>query len=304
MNTRLSRLQFHRLALKILSIGGMTFFAAHSISAIIAHELAVPPSTELLEVTSNEPAIEPTFATGDGSTQFAEFIKSSGLFELPVTVRAMESGSVPTPAAPPLDVAAKVRLLGLVIGSTPSSAVLEDIASRQQQLFHLYEEVPGVGEIRSITREGIVIGQGTQEEWLPLTITGSDSALTSSYPSPYPSTPSPSVKPFAPPLKRVLDRQEVAAAVSDPAQLMKQAHIVPWFANDALNGFRLDFVLPSGFFDKAGFQYGDVIQRVNGVEIRDPGHLLSIFKQLLNERLVKVDMVRHNQPTTLTYELR
>lgn len=93
-------------------------------------------------------------------------------------------------------------------------------------------------------------------------------------------------------------------AVKDPSKLLLQAHAVPYIQNGALQGFRLDFVNPSGFFDKAGFQYGDVIQRINGVEIRDPGRLLGMFNQVVNERTVKVDVVRAAQNTTLTYELR
>ena len=111
-------------------------------------------------------------------------------------------------------------------------------------------------------------------------------------------------QPFAPLQKRTLDRREVIAAVSDPTKLMMQAHAVPYIKNGILNGFRLDFVAQASFFDKAGFQYGDVIQRINGVEIRDPGRLLNSFQQVVNERTVKVDIIRATQNTTLTYELR
>jgi general secretion pathway protein C len=47
-----------------------------------------------------------------------------------------------------------------------------------------------------------------------------------------------------------------------------------------------------------------VLQRVNGVDVRDPSTMLSLFQQLKNERTVKVDMVRNNQKTTMTFELR
>jgi general secretion pathway protein C len=282
----------------ILCIAGTTFLLAHSINAVIEYELAVIPSATPSGPPGGDSSLAPT-ETSETSTQFAEHIKNSGLFALPASPGwSPETGHAAVPPRPPLDVGKKIRLLGIILRDQGGAAILEDIVSKQQTLFHLHDQILNVGEIRSVTREGIVIGQDDQEELLPLAIVSDESA------HPLPSAPSPLPKPFAPPLKRTLDRREVADAVSEPAKLMLQGHAVPFFTNSTLNGFRLDFVLPSGFFDKAGFQYGDVIQRVNGIEIRDPGKLLSIFKQLIDERIVKVDMVRHNQPTTLTYELR
>ncbi|MCP9448028.1 MAG: hypothetical protein NNA22_10735 [Nitrospira sp.] len=290
--------RLRRTALMVLAVTGATLVLAHSINAIVEHQLTVIPSAESATLTPDEPSL----AGETDSPRLVDSIKNSGLFELPISpsqTGSTESGFAAAPPKPPLEAAKKVRLLGVVLGDRHDSAVLEDIASKQQSLFHLHEEIPEVGEIRSITREGIVIGQDDQEEWLPLTTPSEDPA----HPVSPPYAPPPP-KPFAPPLKRILDRREVAQSVSDPSQLMQQAHIVPLLKNGALQGFRLDFVLPSGFFDKAGLQYGDVIQRVNGVEMRDPGKLLSIFSQLLDERVVKIDVVRHNQPTTVTYELR
>jgi general secretion pathway protein C len=47
-----------------------------------------------------------------------------------------------------------------------------------------------------------------------------------------------------------------------------------------------------------------MIQRINGMDVKDPGKLWTLFQQLRDERTVKVDLVRSNQPTTLTYEIR
>jgi general secretion pathway protein C len=282
----------------VLCLTGTTFMLAHSINAFVEYERAVIPSAAPSGPPGGESSPAPT-ETSETSTQFADHIKNSGLFALPTSPGwSPETGHAAVPPKPPLDVGKKVRLLGTILRDHGGSAILEDIASKQQILFHLHEEIPDIGEIRSITREGIVISQDGQEELLTLAILSGESASSA------PSTPNAPLKPFAPPLKRTLDRRAVAEAVNDPVQLMMQAHAVPYLTHGILNGFRLDFVLPAGFFDKAGFQYGDVIQRVNGSDIRDPGRLLSIFKQLIDERIVKVDVVRYGQPTTLTYELR
>ena len=292
--TRMKSTRIRRLLIALYLVGA-TFVLAHSINAFVENELSVIPSADpVLPAT-----IDASPASAETSLQLADRIKNSGLFQLPAhPVGSTGPADVAAPPKPPLDVGKKLRLLGTIVRLHGESAIIEDIASKRQALFHLHEVIPDIGEIRSITREGIVIGQDDREELLQPAILSGNPA------TPLPSAPSTQPKPFAPPSKRTLDRREVADAVSDPAKLMMQAHAVPYVTHGTINGFRLDFVLPSGFFDKAGFQYGDVIQRVNGIDIHDPGRLLSMFKQVVNERIVKVDVVRNSQPTTLTYELR
>lgn len=224
----------------------------------------------------------------------------SGLFQLPVQASSNPTDTVQAkPAKPPLNIAQKLRLLGTMLdGHGGGFAVVEDIASKRQSLVRLQEIIENIGEVSELRRDGIVIRQGDQEEVLGL-------ALLQSEQMPSPSRVSTQAPaPFVSPAKRTLDRREVMEAVKDPSKLLMQAHAVPYLQNGALQGFRLDFINPSGFFDRAGFQYGDVIQRINGVEIRDPGRLLGMFNQVVNERTVKVDIVRAAHNTTLTYELR
>jgi general secretion pathway protein C len=96
----------------------------------------------------------------------------------------------------------------------------------------------------------------------------------------------------------------VEQAMSDLPKLLSQARAVPNMANGAVNGYRLDYIAPASFYEKIGVQTGDVLQRVNGVDIRDPSTMLSLLQQLKNEQIVKLDVVRNNQRSTITYELR
>jgi general secretion pathway protein C len=66
----------------------------------------------------------------------------------------------------------------------------------------------------------------------------------------------------------------------------------------------LDYIAPSSFYEKIGLHYGDVLKQVNGVEIKDPGTMLSLFQQLRNEKSVKLDVLRNNQRTTMLFEIR
>jgi general secretion pathway protein C len=280
----------------VLYLLAATLLVAHSINAFVEHELVVMPESGSIPTVMTEPVSPST----ENPIQLVELIRTSGLFPLPTQLSAVSANGAPvTPPKPPLDIAKKLRLLGTIVSDRGGgAAIIEDIASKRQGLFHLHDTIPDIGEIAAIRRDGVVIRLNDQEEVLEPAVLQHEQAR------PTPVAMTSSQQAFTPLLKRTLDRREVMEAVSDPTKLMMQAHAVPYITNGSLNGFRLDFVAPASFFEKAGFQYGDVIQRINGVEIRDPGRLLSSFQQVVNERTVKVDLIRSAQSTTLTYELR
>lgn len=276
------------------------FFIAHAVNAFIAHSLSAPFAPQTFS-----PVAEPTAPTVPPA-QLAAEIRASGLFPLPEE----ESSEIALPGQPakatrpPLDVAKKVKLLGTVMGDRAGiSAILEDLATKRQNLFRLHEHIPNVGELAEIRKDAVVIREGGQEELLPLALFDQSQAGAAAAASASPAA-------FAgrrhapPPTRRVLDRREVEQAMADVSKLLTQAHAVPHFTNGALDGFRIDFIAPASFYEKIGLSYGDVLQRVNGVEVRDPATMLRIFQQVKNERTVKVDVLRNNQPTTLTYEIR
>ncbi|GIW56198.1 MAG: hypothetical protein KatS3mg082_2602 [Nitrospiraceae bacterium] len=275
------------------------FFIAHTINAFIGHSLRVPFTPQSLSSVADPAA--PTVPPA----QLAAEIRASGIFPLPEeeSADAVLSGQ-PARVKPPLDVAKKVKLLGTVMGDRGGiSAVLEDLATKRQNLFRLHERIPNVGELAEIRKDAVVIREDGQEEVLPLALldqgrTGTDAATSASRAT------LAGRKHAPPPVSRVLDRREVEQAMADVSKLLTQARAVPHFSNGTLDGFRIDFIAPASFYEKIGLSYGDVLQRVNGVEVRDPATMLRVFQQVKNERTVKVDVLRNNQPTTLTYEIR
>jgi general secretion pathway protein C len=102
----------------------------------------------------------------------------------------------------------------------------------------------------------------------------------------------------------VLDRRDVEQAMGDLPKLLSQARAVPYMVNGSMNGFRLDSIAPASFYEKIGLKQGDVLQQVNGVDIRDPGTMLTLFQQLRNEKTVRLDVLRSNQRTAMTFDIR
>ena len=273
-----------------------TFLIAHIINAVIAEALSVPAgmvrpspgSDREAEVKASVPAM-------------VEHIRKSGLFPLPPDPLGMSTAGsgMPTTRAP-LNLASKLKLLGVVIGAHEGvSAIVEELSSKRQLFFRLHDQIPDVGEISEIRRDGIVVRQGDQQELLEL------AASQIEKPPSAPVTAGGAVVPVpGSPVRTVLDRREVEQAMGDLPKLLSQARAVPYLVNGAMNGFRLDFIAPSSFYEKIGLKYGDVLQQVNGVEIRDPGTMLTLFQQLRNERAVKLDVLRNNQRTTMNFDIR
>ena len=57
-------------------------------------------------------------------------------------------------------------------------------------------------------------------------------------------------------------------------------------------------------WDQAHYLPGDVLRKVNNLELRSPQEALQAYQQLQNAGTLRLEILRRNQPTTLTYELR
>ena len=298
---------FRRIGL-LLCLGASGFLIAHTINAFVADALYVIPGRTL--GSGSTPSGGTPLVASYSPTQAMEHIRSSGLFLLPptsengstgVTASGRRSSSGPVVRAS-LGLAARLRLIGTVLGDQRGVfAIVEELSSKQQSLYHLHDSVLDLGEIAEIRRNGIIIRQGNVEELLELGISEGQAAPAGS-PGAIPG-PQAGTTPTAP-LRKVVDRREVEQAMNDLPKLLSQARAVPNTVNGAINGFRLDYIAPASFYERIGVQAGDVLQRVNGVDIRDPSTMLNLLQQLKNEQTVKLDLVRNNQRSTITYELR
>ena len=287
-----------RRAIILVFLLGVTFLIAHTINAVIAEALFIPPGVALPRtVDQDASAIRSPSA-------LAEQVRMSGLFPLP-----QDAVNVPEPGAPgsiggiptrqPLNLASKLKLLGVVMGDRGGvSAIVEELAGKRQLFFRLHDQIPDIGELADIQRNGILVRQGSQQEFLPLS-TGLEGAPTAQTVSTGPPAAIAGGQ-----IKKVLDRREVEQALNDLPKLLSQARAAPVLANGAITGFRLDYIAPSSFYEKIGLRYGDILKQVNGVEIKDPGTMLSLFQQLRNEKSVKLVILRNNQRTTMMFDIR
>jgi general secretion pathway protein C len=70
------------------------------------------------------------------------------------------------------------------------------------------------------------------------------------------------------------------------------------------NGILLEGVRADGLYAQMGLQSDDILKRINGMELLDPGMVITALQQMKNEQKVKFDIVRNETPRTLTIEIR
>jgi general secretion pathway protein C len=101
----------------------------------------------------------------------------------------------------------------------------------------------------------------------------------------------------------VIDRSEIDAAIANLDKLYTQVRAVPHFKDGKPSGLKLLSVRGDSLFAKLGLKRGDVLQRINGMEL-DIKKGLEIFNQLKSESKITMDIERREAPVTLEYEIR
>jgi len=101
-----------------------------------------------------------------------------------------------------------------------------------------------------------------------------------------------------------VNRELILEQLGDFGNLSAQARFMPYAVQGQPQGFQLVRLVPGSFLQKIGLQNGDVLQRVNGLSVNSPAEALQAFQQLQNEAKVRLEVLRQNRATTLTYEMR
>jgi len=100
-----------------------------------------------------------------------------------------------------------------------------------------------------------------------------------------------------------VDKREIDDAIQNLDKLYTQIRAVPNFSGGKVSGMKVLSVKSGSIFAKLGLRRGDVLQKINGMEL-DVRRGFEIFNQLKEESNIRLDLIRQGQPTTLEYEIR
>jgi general secretion pathway protein C len=184
-------------------------------------------------------------------------------------------------------------------------AILEDQHSRTQGLYREGQTiVPGVTLVKVDWDHVIIDRDGRRETLiLPTDTSSPPTQLVKGLP-PQPSDAPQGINQVAPDTFQV-DRQEVDQAVANLNEIFTQVRAVPYSTPDGTTqGFRLFSIKAESLIDRLGLKNGDIVQRVNGVEVSDPSTAFNLLQDLQGLSHIRVDVLRNHQPVTLSYEIQ
>ena len=104
--------------------------------------------------------------------------------------------------------------------------------------------------------------------------------------------------------KWIVDSRELEDGSTNMSKLMTQIRVVPNFTDGQPDGFKIFAIRPGSLFSKIGLQNGDVLKRINGVEIQGPEQAFEAYQKLKDETSIQIDLVRRNENKTFSYEVR
>jgi type II secretion system protein C len=210
-------------------------------------------------------------------------------------------------------------LLGTISSDSPSTrrAILWTEGMKEPIVVREHAEIePGV-RVGNIEREHVWILRGQGKEKLDLLPVGSQTRnVTPSASAPVTRRAARNVAPKVSATNASihvnqigentysLDEATVTELTGNINQFMTQVRIVPYFVANQSAGYRLAAMRPGSAFAQLGFRGGDVIQRINDVELTSPEKMYTIFQNLKDEKRVTIDILRRGKKDTLTYEIR
>ena len=213
-------------------------------------------------------------------------------------------------------------LVGTIVSSSPSArrAILWASGMKEPKAFREKEEVEPGAILSSVERDKAWLTRGGEREMLELLPVGSKTRASLSPPAagtgragpgaPQAAGTSPSQAVGDIRVERLgdnrfsIDEAGVAQLTGNINQFMTQVRLIPFFEGNKSAGYRIAAIRPGTTFEHLGFQGGDVLQQVNGLDIASPEKLYTIFMNLKDEKQVSVNILRQGQKTTLTYEIR
>ncbi len=101
-----------------------------------------------------------------------------------------------------------------------------------------------------------------------------------------------------------IDRSMLEGELNDLTKLGMQARVVPNYVGGKYRGFKLVGVRPNSLYRAIGIRSGDVVQRINGMEIDSPNKALQLFEKLRTSRKINLDIQRNGINRTLFYTVQ
>ena len=305
----------------LLLVTAAAALAAEIVNAYISAQLAAPLQPAQTQASNTAGPL----AQQAPLTHY-EVINKRNIFNANPPSETPEQPRAPEPPLPPPEVPAvplPLKLVGTIAGAganTQRFAIIESTANPPGQAIYQVGDIVQQVVIVDIRPDCVVLDKGGRRQELCF------QQDTGAAPQQQSAAPAPGAGPRAavpapPPAPRPGDtggtgivrvdtgtwrvgRELILENFANVGSLSSQATVTPYFVQGQQQGFRLSQIRAGGLLQQIGLQEGYVLQTVNGLNMHTPQEALQAYQQLQTESTVRLSILRNNNPTTLTYELR
>jgi general secretion pathway protein C len=191
-----------------------------------------------------------------------------------------------------------LSLIGTIAGRRNVSYAIFSDKTGKQDIFKVGDNVFGLGTLKKVGKDSVVIRSGGKEIEVPFADLAVVNEVGPGVPSPVPMGKRTGATSF------VIDQQRVQQALSRPDQLMTDARFVPNIVNGRQEGFLVREIKSGGIYQNLGLQNGDVLLRINEYAMSSPDTALQAITALKGIDRAQLDIIRHGERLTMTYQIR
>jgi len=192
----------------------------------------------------------------------------------------------------------KIALLGTVVGDQQSTlAVIKDKGKKRQDLYREGDTVQGA-VIRKILRGKVILRVGGKDEILTI-----EESAASRSEKEYPVS-KPVRKRTTKGSTIMVSRSEMQKSLKNIHELLSQARIRPYFRDGKADGLAISNIKPGSFFAKLGLKNGDIVQGIDGRDIRSPDDVLEVYERLRSGSHVELQIKRGGEQKIIDYRFR
>ena len=195
-------------------------------------------------------------------------------------------------------------LLGTAVGSNNLSyAIFEDKTQSQgkQEIIKLGENVFNYGRLKKTDKSSVEI----ERDSVIYTITMPEAILDSE--KVQEQSNGPSQTSFAKQIgerEYILDSQRIQKSLENPEQILTHARLLPHIKDGHQEGFTISEVVPGGIYQSLGLRNGDILLKINGLEISNPEVAIQAMSALKGMNNVDLDIIRNGKNMSMNYKIR
>ncbi len=187
-----------------------------------------------------------------------------------------------------------VALLGTVVGGKQYAfAVIEEVNKKKQGLYKVGDSVQGA-TVKRILRGKVVLRVNDKDEILTM----EEEAASRAEPG-YVRSPAGEKEATI-----QVSRSEVDKSLKNVHQLLTQVRIRPHFRDGNPDGLAISNIKPGSFFAKLGLRNGDIVQGINGRNIKSPDDVMEVYQRLKSGSRVALQVMRNGEEKIINYQFR